>query len=187
MNTKSVFATRLKALREKEGLSQAKLGEAIGASRGSISFYEKGERAADIEILYRLSKYFHVSSDYLLGISDSDKIKQYFDELNGKKIEINTLDLDLYSKINECFLNFQTLYYNKYGLENDGARDEFVPQMTKIIYNHIKDIVETYDDLCEDLSIDKGEKALPKYLACMQSSDCYSQVAEEILRLDGNL
>ena len=62
------FAVKLKALREQSKLNQAELGEALGVSRGSISFYENGERTPDIGFLKRVSAHFNVSADYLLGV-----------------------------------------------------------------------------------------------------------------------
>ncbi|HIU57787.1 MAG TPA: helix-turn-helix domain-containing protein [Candidatus Ornithomonoglobus merdipullorum] len=71
MDIMEAFAARLKALRDEHKLSQDELGKAIGISRGSISFYEKQSRTPDIVVLGKLSKYFNVTMDYLLGYSDS--------------------------------------------------------------------------------------------------------------------
>ena len=68
MAVNEVFADRLKQLREVAGLSQAALAERLGVSRGSISFYENGERIPDIVFLDKVSEFFGgVSLDYLLG------------------------------------------------------------------------------------------------------------------------
>lgn len=71
MDVTKAFATRLKILREEKGLSQDELGKAIGISRGSISFYEKQSRTPDITVLAKVSNFFDVSLDYLLGFADS--------------------------------------------------------------------------------------------------------------------
>ena len=71
MNTKAVFARRLKCLREEKGLSQSELGEQLGVSRGTISFYESQKRTADIEFLAAASKFFDVDYDYLMGVSNA--------------------------------------------------------------------------------------------------------------------
>ena len=47
----SNFSRLLKELRESKGLKQAELAEKLGVSRGSISFYENGDRVPDIEFL----------------------------------------------------------------------------------------------------------------------------------------
>lgn len=71
MDIMEAFAIRLKTLRDEHKLSQDELGKAIGISRGSISFYEKQSRTPDIVVLGKLSRYFNVTVDYLLGYSDS--------------------------------------------------------------------------------------------------------------------
>jgi len=64
------FSPKLKALREKAGLNQSQLADKLCVSRGSISFYENGDRIPDIEFLCKVSEYFDVSADWLLGLSD---------------------------------------------------------------------------------------------------------------------
>lgn len=65
-----VFSERLKKLRSERNMSQAQLADAIGVSRGSISFYENGDRLPDIEVFYRLVRFFQTTADYLAGESD---------------------------------------------------------------------------------------------------------------------
>ena len=48
-------------------MSQSALAEALEISRGSISFYENGERVPDILVLCKVSNFFNVSTDYLHG------------------------------------------------------------------------------------------------------------------------
>lgn len=70
MGVMDAFSLRLKKLREASGVNQAQLAEELGVSRGSISFYENGDRIPDIEFLFRMAKHFNVSSDWLLGLTD---------------------------------------------------------------------------------------------------------------------
>lgn len=74
MQVKHYFATRLKALREEKGLNQGQLAKELGISRGSISFYENGDRTPDIEVFDTICKFFDVSYDYMLGKNDNQKI-----------------------------------------------------------------------------------------------------------------
>lgn len=71
MNIKAIFASRLKQLREEKGLSQSELGEKLGVSRGTISFYESEKRTADIEFLAAAANFFQVDYDYLMGVSSA--------------------------------------------------------------------------------------------------------------------
>lgn len=73
MNTLSpvvAFSEKLKELREQAKLSQEELGKALGYSRGSISYYEQRQRVPDVVFLERASRYFNVSSDWFLGITN---------------------------------------------------------------------------------------------------------------------
>lgn len=63
---KEHFSTRLRELREEKGLNQGQLADALEISRGSISFYENGERTPDIEVFDLICDFFNVSYDYML-------------------------------------------------------------------------------------------------------------------------
>lgn len=45
--------------------------------KSSISAYEKGSKYPSIEVIIKLCNYFSVSSDYLLGLSDTKEINNY--------------------------------------------------------------------------------------------------------------
>lgn len=70
MGVNTPFHDRLRELREEEGISQTLLAKRLGVSRGSLNFYETGERLPDISFLERAAEYFHVCTDYLLGNED---------------------------------------------------------------------------------------------------------------------
>ncbi len=71
MEVSTIFAARLKALREKGGLSQIELAKELKVSRGAISFYENGDRVPNIEFLGAVAMYFNVPLDYLMGLQES--------------------------------------------------------------------------------------------------------------------
>ena len=64
---------RLKALREKRGISQLKLAMDLDMNQNSISRYEPGAREADYKSLIKFADYFDVSIDYLLERTDNPK------------------------------------------------------------------------------------------------------------------
>ena len=64
---------RLKALREKRGISQLKLAIDLNTNQNTISRYETGEREPGIVELIRIADYFDVSVDYLLERTDNPK------------------------------------------------------------------------------------------------------------------
>lgn len=67
-NKKNVFGIRLQALRKMQSLTTIKLAEIINVPSSSISRWENGINYPTIETLRDLSKYFDVSTDYLLGL-----------------------------------------------------------------------------------------------------------------------
>lgn len=64
------FGNRLKNLRIEKHLSQAVLAQKLGISTNAISQYETNKRFPDKQGLISICKFFCVTSDYLLGLSD---------------------------------------------------------------------------------------------------------------------
>ncbi|MDE6060266.1 MAG: helix-turn-helix domain-containing protein [Clostridia bacterium] len=64
------FEQRLKELRLEKSLSQATLAKELGVSQRSISSWETGFRQPDFATLEKIAKYFNITTDYLLGITD---------------------------------------------------------------------------------------------------------------------
>jgi len=71
MNKVATFSKRLEELRKEKGISQTQLAEALKISRQSIGFYEKDERSPDVEVIQIICRYFNVTSDYLIGLTDN--------------------------------------------------------------------------------------------------------------------
>ena len=67
----SKFATVLSQLRKERGISQKKAATDLGISQALLSHYEKGIRECGLDFVIKCSKYYGVTTDYLLGVSDS--------------------------------------------------------------------------------------------------------------------
>ncbi len=61
---------RLKDLREDSDLTQRELADYLHIKQNTYSQYENGQRQLPIEILIALARYYHTSTDYLLGLTD---------------------------------------------------------------------------------------------------------------------
>jgi len=61
---------RIRALREDSDKTQRELAEILNCSQQVYSNYELGQRDIPTDILIRLSLYYQVSTDYLLGLTD---------------------------------------------------------------------------------------------------------------------
>lgn len=64
------ISDRLKELRSNKGVDQNEVARYLGIERSTYSKYETGGSRAYIDRLIKLSEYFNVSTDYLLGISN---------------------------------------------------------------------------------------------------------------------
>ena len=62
---------RIKELRLAKNITQEELGKVLNVQKAAISKYENGRVEPSIEVLKLASKFFDVSTDYLLGRSDS--------------------------------------------------------------------------------------------------------------------
>ena len=65
---------RIRDLREDNDKTQKELALVLNCSQQVYSNYELGQRDIPTDILIKLSKYYKVSVDYILGISDNPKI-----------------------------------------------------------------------------------------------------------------
>lgn len=64
------FKERLKALRLEKGLKQSELAQELKVTQRKISYWEIGQLEPDLLTLWKISDYFQVSIDYLIGKSD---------------------------------------------------------------------------------------------------------------------
>jgi transcriptional regulator with XRE-family HTH domain len=65
-----VTAERLRALRTEKNIGQNQLAKELGVSNASISYWENAKQEPSASALFKLAKYFEVSVDYLLGITN---------------------------------------------------------------------------------------------------------------------
>lgn len=65
---------KLKSLRIEKKLTQRQIAERIGLAISAVSSYESGTRYPSYDVLIKLAQIFHVSTDYLLGMTDRRNI-----------------------------------------------------------------------------------------------------------------
>lgn len=61
---------RLRDLREDRDKTQKEVADYLHVRQNTYSQYENGQRQLPIEALIALAKYYHTSTDYLLGLTD---------------------------------------------------------------------------------------------------------------------
>lgn len=60
----------IRKLRKENRITQQTLAQRIGITKATVSAYENCTRLPSYEVLIKLAQYFHVSTDYLLGLSE---------------------------------------------------------------------------------------------------------------------
>lgn len=65
---------RVKELRKQKHITQEELGKVLDIQKAAISKYENGRAEPSTEVLKKMSAYFGVSIDYLLGNSTSKEL-----------------------------------------------------------------------------------------------------------------
>lgn len=63
----------IRALREDSDITQKQMAEYLHCSQQVYSNYELGQRDIPTDVLIKLSKFYNVSTDYLLGLTTNPK------------------------------------------------------------------------------------------------------------------
>lgn len=96
-----MLGDRLKLLRSTLHKSQDEIANYLGMSRSSYSHIENNRNQPDIDTIIKLSKYYGVSADYLLGTnsennSDEFDINKYIEKINLKKFIDDNINKGIY-------------------------------------------------------------------------------------------
>ena len=67
---------RIRDLREDKDLTQKELAKYLSCSQQVYSNYELGQRDIPTDVLIKLSKFYNVSIDYILSVSDNSIIQK---------------------------------------------------------------------------------------------------------------
>lgn len=70
------YRKRMRDLREDHDLSQADLGQVLNKSQQGYSHIENGRAELKIEDLITLCRFYHVSADYFVGMTNDPQEKE---------------------------------------------------------------------------------------------------------------
>ena len=80
------FGNKLKELRKAQKLTQRELAERLNVAKSVVSYYESGDRFPSYDVLIKISRTFHVTTDYLLGVERKRMID--VSDLNEENIDV---------------------------------------------------------------------------------------------------
>ncbi|MHB1154038.1 MAG: helix-turn-helix domain-containing protein [Eubacteriales bacterium] len=85
-----MFSDKLNELRKTHKISQSQLARIFKLTAGTVCNWEAGRRHPDFTMLLKISDYFNVSTDYLLGKTEWNNIP------GDEGIDINKSQFDAY-------------------------------------------------------------------------------------------
>ena len=69
----SDYRERLRSLREDRDLTQTELGKLLNKSQQGYNHIEAGRAELKIDDLVKLCKFYNLSADYIIGLTDKKK------------------------------------------------------------------------------------------------------------------
>lgn len=78
-----IYIPRLKEIRTDKDISQQQIAEYLKITQQQYSLYESGQRDLPIKLLVELSKYYQLSTDYILGLSNTERQNTIKYQING--------------------------------------------------------------------------------------------------------
>lgn len=149
-----MFHRRLKDLRKERSMTQSELGARLSLSKQTISGYETGDISPNDKTLVLLADIFNVSTDYLLGRTDTRDVDRLSEQpatysassdiifppidVGGKKLEIATKRRDVDLALDD-FLD--TI---KQGLEQELLTEEQAETAIKRFHETLKTSIEIF-------------------------------------------
>ena len=85
------FAATMSALRKARGLSQRAAAADLHISQALLSHYENGAREPGLGFVCRACRYYGVTADYMLGLTDSTNADKKERELADVMAELEQL------------------------------------------------------------------------------------------------
>ena len=93
------FGKRLKMLRTNKKLTQQQLADRLGVAKSVVSYYESGDRFPSYDVLIKIARTFHVTTDYLLNLERTRVIN--VSDLSDEQISVVETVVDALRKNNQ--------------------------------------------------------------------------------------
>ncbi|WP_342538383.1 helix-turn-helix transcriptional regulator [Sporosarcina sp. FSL K6-1540] len=104
----SILGNRIRNLRDSEDIQQVDFAKKIGVSNVVLSRYESGERKPDYETLIKIADYFDVTTDYLLGKTETPGAQNTV-TVSGQEIKLSIEELKVFEELKKHPIMFHDL------------------------------------------------------------------------------
>ena len=84
-----MICDKIRTLRDTCGLSQSALAKKIGVTRSAVNAWEMGLSIPTAQYIVAMAQLFHISTDYLLGLQNSQAI--YLDGLTEQEKQLRQM------------------------------------------------------------------------------------------------
>ena len=182
----SEFSKRLSMLRKARAVSQRQVAGHLEISQALLSHYEKGVREPNFAFLARVANYYDVSTDYLLGLSDTTTRQARTDgTIHSNMLETVTyitrfVDSIKDEKLRWCFFAYLNAILQKVvkTIYQSGLTNAAVPQL---IERFSATAIDTYLNICllEVETILAGKKGVRNLL----THDVWAENQERLAQL----
>lgn len=147
-----IFATRLRGLMDKHHVTHQELADKLGVSRQAVSWYYFGKRQPNFEKLIAISKFFDVSTDYLLGISEFRNYNEIREVKQSTEVFEQIEDPLVLEDIKEIFKDLGEIGKN---IENHDISNRL-----KITIDSFHKIFLSYQEYLKEVSADKSQSKM---------------------------
>ncbi|MDL2248795.1 helix-turn-helix transcriptional regulator [Tyzzerella sp. OttesenSCG-928-J15] len=112
----STLSIRIKELRQEKGLTQAEFSALLGKKESTARMWEIGRSNPEYSTLIDIAKFFNVTTDYLLGLTefrtntDASEMSSRFDEFIDNKSRFDLYESEMVFDINKYLLSSIDFY-----------------------------------------------------------------------------
>lgn len=193
---RGTFQTRLRELMQQEGTTQKELAKVVEMRPQTVSLYVTGQSVPDINTLKKISIFFNVSADYLLGLSDvatpatdlkgvcvytglSEKSVENIREINNQDLD-DGLNLILEgSHFIDVVERAADLLRRCKAIEGNSVRYWEMEKKAKAIQKENPELTVFYGKEMLEFDVSEAEKAL-RHLLLFDSGYLLSDISERL-------
>ena len=179
---KSRISDLIDDLKDLKGISLKQQAKQLGINFGTLAKYKRGELLPVADVIYKMAKYYNVSADYLLCLSNSKAAN-----INDREL-VDTLhlsDVVLKDLKNPLLLEFDDYTYNPIPAINYILKSDLILYLDKYWRSGLSNEErKEYDALCSDWKNSVGCSIIHNSNTCRITSSNNPRIKELEIKLE---